>query len=84
MLAEIQAAIKIILKETEQASYAQKYQRWEEFLRQNKADSEEAYTTCLTVFLEYFPFNYQYWLDYINLTKPENYQPALQKNAKSF
>lgn len=58
MLSQVQASINLVLKETEQSSYCQKYKRWEEFLKQNKAESEEAYTACLTVFLEYFPFNF--------------------------
>ena len=38
----------------------------------------------LGIFLESFPFNYKYWLEYIKLTKFEEYQKALLKNPKSY
>ena len=84
MISDIEANINLLLKETEQSTYAHRYKRWEEFLKIAKTEGEEPYVHSLSVFLDYYPFNYEYWLDYIHYTSSETYQVALKRNSKSY
>lgn len=36
------------------------------------------------MFLDYFPFNFEQWLQYIELAGPEKYQLALKRCPKSY
>ncbi len=74
--------LNIFLKEIEHCTYGEKYCRWEEYLR--KEVQADNYLYLLSTFLEEFPFNYKFWLEYIQLTKFEEYQTALLRNPKSY
>lgn len=63
--------VELLLKETEQSSYFEKYQRWIELLKRTEQDHK---VEVLSIFLNYFPFNYEQWLEYIELTGPEKFQ----------
>lgn len=41
-------------------------------------------TEVLAIFLDYFPFNYEQWLQYIDLAGPEKFQIALKRNPKAY
>ena len=86
MISDMEANINLLLKEAEQSTYAHRYKHWEEFLKNAKAEGEgvEPYVHSLTVFLDHYPFNDKYWLDYIHYTSSETYQGALKTNSKSY
>lgn len=70
-----------MLKETQQSSYFEKYNRWMDLLSRTESEYKGK---ILEIFLDYFPFNYEQWLEYIDLTGPEKFQIALKRNPKAY
>lgn len=70
-----------MLKETEQASYFEKYARWIDLLA--RTDHEHK-SEVLALFLDYFPFNCKQWLEYIEINGPEKFSAAIKRNPKSY